>query len=329
MNTRRLMLQAAGSCTFATVWADVLGATNYPDRALTMVVPSVAGGAIDATARAVAHGLARQLGASVVVDNRPGAANTLGATHVQRLKADGYTLLVAPDATMVSAPYLLPVQPYRPQQDFSAIGTLATFPYVLVTAPQKKFASTTALVQAGRSRPGEITCASGGEGSIHHLVMEAFQQATGVRFKHVPYKAAPQGFIDVMGGHVDLMFIAPGTAAGPIKAGKIHALGHSGTNALPELPQLAQLRNDPACPQFVFESWFGLFSKQGTASEVQQRLHQALNLVLETREFKEQMTQLGLIPRQETPEQLNQRIVQDTLRFAPVVAQLKKNGNTP
>lgn len=328
MKSRRTWLMAMATCGLCSMAAGPARAADaYPDRPITIVVPSVAGGAADAVARTVAQGLAKRLDVPIVVDNKPGAGSILGASHVAKSKADGYTLLLGLDATFASAPYLMPTMPFRPAEDFQPIGTLAVFPYVLVASPSAPFQSVAQLVEMARNRPGEYTYASGGEGSVHHLIMDAFQKSTQIRLRHVPYKAAPQGFIDVMGGHVDLMFIAPGTGAGPIKSHKIKGLAQSGTKALADLPEIPMLKDTPLSRSFVFESWFGLFARKGIPPETIQRLDRALSEVMGSTEIRDQLTAQGITPRFEPASALARRVEDDTRRFAPVVSQLRKQGN--
>ncbi|MGB3067727.1 MAG: tripartite tricarboxylate transporter substrate binding protein [Ottowia sp.] len=326
MKPRRTWLMAA-CCLCSLASGPAMAADAYPDRPVTIVVPSVAGGAADAVARTVAQGLSKRLDATVVVDNKPGAGSTLGASHVAKSKPDGYTLLLGIDATFASAPYLMPVQPFRPVEDFQPIGTLAVFPYVLVASPSAPFQSAAQLVEMARAQPGQYTYASGGEGSIHHLIMDAFQKSAQIQLRHVPYKAAPQGFIDMMGGHVDLMFIAPGTGAGPIKSHKIKGLAQSGSKVLADLPEIPLLKDSPISRNFVFESWFGLFARKGTPAEVIQRLDRALSEVMNSAEVKNQLTAQGITPRFEPATALAKRVEDDTRRFAPVVSQLRKQSD--
>jgi tripartite-type tricarboxylate transporter receptor subunit TctC len=304
-----------------------LAADAYPQMPITLIVPSVPGGAADAVARLVGEGLARQLAKPVIVENRPGGATTIGTQAVVRASPDGYTLLLGLDAALVAAPYLLDPQPYR-AQDLAPIGTLATLQYVLVASPGAPFSTLAEWLSTARTGPaGSITYASGGEGSVHHLAMELLQADAGVSLKHVPYKAAPQGFMDVMGGHVDMMFIAPGTALAPVRARKVKGLGRSGADPIKEAPELAAISD--TLKAFQFESWFGLLAPAGTPAPVIAKLEQALMVLLRDSAIQERMTAIGVSPVVEGAQALKARIDADTRRFAPALVKIKQGGRQP
>jgi tripartite-type tricarboxylate transporter receptor subunit TctC len=329
MKMRRTTVALLCCAVLAPLATPALAADVYPDKTITMVVPTVAGGAGDAVGRAVAQGLGKQLNATVIVDNKPGAGTTLGTQQAIRMPADGYTLLLGLDASLTTAPFMLPKLPYQPKTDLTPIGTLATLQYLLVASPAAPFHSVAELVAQARANPGTITYASGGEGSVHHLAMEAFQKDAGIRLKHVPYKAAPQGFLDVMGSHVDVMFIATGTAVSPIKARKVQGLGRSGLAPIADLPNMAALKDMPECKGYVFESWFGLLVRAGTPAPVVSRIGTALAAFMKSPEAEAQMQALGVTLTYEEPATLARRIDDDTRRYAPVVSKLKEQSAKP
>jgi tripartite-type tricarboxylate transporter receptor subunit TctC len=322
-------LLAALCCCFVVTAPDALASEAYPQKPITLVVPSVPGGAADALARMVAEGLAKRLGKAVIVDNRPGAGTTLGTQLVAKAPADGHTLLLGLDSALTTSPYLLDKMPYQPQADLTPIGTLATLQFILVASPVATFHSVADLVAQARARPGSITYASGGEGSVHHLAMELLQKDAGIELRHVPYKAAPQGFLDVMGSHVDTMFIAPGTAVAPIKAQKVKGLAISGSMPVADAPDLPALKDQSATKGFVFESWFGLLVRSGTPPAIVEKLQSALADVTSTPDAKKQMQTLGLTLTAEGPQQLRARIDTDTKRYASIVAKLKEKASKP
>ncbi|MDP3795885.1 MAG: tripartite tricarboxylate transporter substrate binding protein [Polaromonas sp.] len=329
LKMRRTTLAVLCCVAIAPLAKSVLAADVYPDKTITIVVPSVAGGAADAVGRAVAQGLGKQLNASVIVDNKPGAGTTLGTQQVIRMPADGYTLLLGLDAALTTAPFMLAKLPYQPKTDLTPIATLATLQYLLVASPAAPFHSVAELVERARANPGTITYASGGEGSVHHLAMEAFQKEAGIRLKHVPYKAAPQGFLDVMGSHVDVMFIASGTAVSPIKARKVQGLGRTGVAPISDLPAMAALKDMPESKGYVFESWFGLLARAGTPAPMVGRVSTALAGFMKSPEAEAQMQALGVTLTFEDPSTLAKRIDEDTKRYAPVVAKLKEQSAKP
>lgn len=304
-------------------------ADNYPDKPITLVVPSVAGGAADAVGRMVAEGLSHELGKTVIVDNRPGAGTTLGTQSVVRAAPDGYTLLLGIDAALTTAPFMLDKPPYQPQKDFTPVGMLTTLQFILVASPTAPFHSVNEFIAMARQRPGAFTYASGGEGSVHHLAMELLEKDAGIDLRHVPYKAAPQGFMDVMGGHVDAMFIAPGTAVAPMRTHKVQGLANSGTQAIKDAPELPLLKDLPPTRGYVFESWFGLLVRAGTPAPIVAKIGAALQAFMKTPEAQAQAAALGVTPSLEGADTLRQRMVSDTARYAPIIAKLKQEGSKP
>ena len=200
--------------------------------------------------------------------------------------------------------------------------------YVLVASPAAKFHSVPELVEQARGCcVGMLTYATGGEGSVHHLAMELLQHDARMELKHVPYKAAPQGFTDLMGGHIDLMFIAAGTASGPVKAGKVQALAVSGATKLNDLPTVPLLSDSVS--GFVFESWFGLLAPAKTPSPVLKQLSSALGKFLSTPDARKKMQAIGVNAAEGDAAALQQRIESDTQRYAPIISKLKQTQAQP
>ncbi len=318
------MFKIASSVLAAVVCGAIPSAhaASYPDRPITLIVPSIPGGAADAIGRLVAEGMSEQLGAPIIVENRPGGATTIGTLAAIKARPDGYTLLLGLDASLVAAPYIMPKLPYQAQKDLIPIGMLATVQYVLVASPTAPFRSVAQLLEQARAKPGTITYASGGEGSVHHLGMELLQKDAGVSFKHIPYKAAPQGFVDVMGGHVDMMFIAAGTAIAPMKSHKVQGLASSGSTPIANAPELPALKD--IVKGYTFESWFGLLAPIGTPAPVIAKLESTLADFLKTPRAQEKMQMLDLGIAREGADGLHARIDNDSRRFLPLLAKIKE-----
>lgn len=295
-------------------------AAAYPDRPITLIVPSVPGGGADVAGRLVAAELARRLEVPVIVENRAGVAGIIGSQAVARARPDGYTLLLGLDASFTAAPYLMEEAPYR-TEDFAPIATLATLQYVLVASPSAPFGSLRELLDQARARPDTITYASGGPGSTHHLAMALFEHDAGISLKHVPYKAAPQGFVGVMGSQVDLMFIVASTALPQVRAGKVRGLANAGTAPIAGAPDLPMIKE--AVPGYTFYSWFGLFAPARTPAPVVEALGKAVAAALKSPELRDKMQAQGMIVGDEGAEGLRQRIARDTRVFAPMLADIK------
>ncbi|VCU68570.1 Tripartite tricarboxylate transporter family receptor [Pigmentiphaga humi] len=296
----------------------------YPDRPVVLVVPSVPGGAADLVGRMLAEQLGKRWNQPVIVENRPGGAFIIGTQTVIKAAPDGYTLLLGADASFSAVPYLMDKMPYQPDQDLLPVSPLSTLRYVLVASPASPYRSVEQLLAQARAHPGTVTFASGGEGSTHHLGMELFSHASGASFKHVPYKAAPQGFVDVMGGHVDMMFIAASTAIQPVKTGKVQGLANTADTPIPDLPGLPMLKDK--VQGFTFDSWFGLFAPAGTPAAVASRLNASVQAVLKDPQVRDKLQAQGLSAWEGDGQTLRERIAADTQRLLPVIAKLKEQG---
>lgn len=310
-------------CGALAAWSlavPLAAAAAYPDHPVTLVVPSVPGGAADVVGRLVAAELAKRWNVPVIVENRAGGAGIIGTQAVARAKPDGHTLLLGPDASFTAVPYLLPDVPYQ-AKDFAPVATLATLQYVLVGAPGAPFKSLRELLDQARARPDAITYASGGPGSTHHLAMALFERAAGISLKHVPYKAAPQGFVGVMGDQVDLMFIVASTAVPQIKAGKVQGLANAGAAPIAGAPELPMVKD--TVKDFTFYSWFGLFAPARTPEPVLAELQSSVAAVLQSPEVRDKMQAQGMIVGDQDGLGLSERIARDVQVLAPVIADIK------
>jgi len=308
---RRMVLGLA----FATAGAS---ASGFPDHALTLIVPSVPGGAGDTVARVLAEDMSRILGQSIVVENRAGAGGIVGAKSVAHAAPDGYTLLFAFDSTLAVSPYLLSKPPYDSEKSFAPIGQVGAVQYTLVAAPDQGIRSVNDLIQQAKAKPNSIPYASGGVGSIHQLIMEVFQGKAGITLQHVPYKAAPQGFNDLMGNHVSVMFIANGPGLAAASAGKVVALGTAGSQTAPGVPRLGDL-----VPGFEFESWFGLFAPEGVPADRLQTLSLALKQALATPAVQSKMDVAGVVPQWSDGKAMGERLHRDIGSYRTI---LKEKG---
>ncbi len=310
-------------CGALAAWSlavPLAAAAAYPDHPVTLVVPSVPGGAADVVGRLVAAELAKRWNVPVIVENRAGGASIIGTQAVARAKPDGYTLLLGPDASFTAVPYLLPDVQYQ-AKDFAPVATLATLQYVLVGAPGAPFKSLRELLDQARARPDAITYASGGPGSTHHLAMALFERAAGISLKHVPYKAAPQGFVGVMGDQVDLMFIVASTAVPQIKAGKVQGLANAGAAPIAGAPDLPMVKD--VVKDYTFYSWFGLFAPARTPAPVLAELQSSVAAVLQSPEVRDKMQAQGMIVGDQDGLGLSDRIARDVQVLTPVIADIK------
>ena len=302
----------------------LLGATiampasaQYPVKPVRIVVPFPAGGGVDATARTVGQKLAEQLGQPVVIDNRAGAAGTIGADHVAKSAPDGYVLLVAGPGAISVATLVYSKLPYVPTRDLAPVSTLVTMPYLLVTHPSVPAKNAKDLIALAKANPGKLNMASGGAGTGQHLAGELFNMMAGIRMLHVPYKGTAPALADMMGGHADVTFSDPSVLP-QLKSGKLKAIGVSGTRRyepLPDVPVIAQ----SGLPGYDAINWYPLMAPGQTPREIVARLNAEVLKALQDRGVRERLMSQGLIPAGNSPGELAAFIRQDTERWAPVV----------
>jgi len=266
-------------------------------KPITVVVPFPAGGAVDFAARLVATRLGERLGQAVVIDNVAGAGGVVGTTKAVRAAPDGFTLLVAPDSTVVLAHLVTPdTVKYDALKDLVPVGLINSTPFVLVTRPGLPVNSVAELLQYARSRPGQLNYASPGVGNVFHVAMEFMKLQSRVDMVHVPYKAAPQILSDLIGNQVDLAMMTPSTALASIKAGKVKALGVTVGERLAATPDLPTLGETPELKGFHFISSIGLFAPARTPAAIVERLNRELNEILAIPEVRKTFEDLAATP---------------------------------
>jgi tripartite-type tricarboxylate transporter receptor subunit TctC len=293
-------------------------AQGFPTKPIRIIVPFAPGGNVDITARLVAPGLAEALGQPVVVENKPGAGGTIGADLVAKSPADGYTLLMGSNSTFSVAPSLYPKNPYHPVRDFAPVVMIATAPFVLVTPAAAASKSTRELVTLAKSNPAKLTMASAGTGSSNHLVGELFQEISGARFTHVPYKGSGQALTDLMGGQVDLLFDQITSAASHIQAGKLKALMVTAPQRVPMLPDVPTA-SEAGYASFEATNVTGLIAPAGTPREVVEKLNAATQKVIAQAATQERLAQIGAAPAGGPPERFGDYIKEDFAKWTRIV----------
>ena len=282
----------------------------FPAKAVHLVVPYTPGGGVDATARTIAPKLSELLGQPVIVDNRPGAAGTVGADYVAKAPPDGYVLLVGGRGPTSAAPLMYKKLPYAPARDLTAVSNLVLWPYILVTHPSIPARNARELIALAKSRPRELNMASGGAGSGQHISGELFNMMAGTRMTHVPYKGTGPAINDIMGGHADLGFLDPAVLP-QIKAGRLKALGVSSEGRYEPLPNVPPI-SESGLPGYVSVTWYGLMAPAATPKDAIARLNAEIARALALPELKEKLLAQGLIASPSTPEQLTARIRADS-----------------
>jgi len=252
--------------------------TPYPGKPVRILVGANAGGGTDVIARMLAEKFADGLKQPFVVENRPGASNTIAADITAKAPADGYTLLVATNTGQSIAPHLLKLG-YDPQKQLQPVGLVVVVPNVLVVGAAQPYASVKDLAAAAKARPGELKYASSGVGSTQHIAGEAFNQAAGVSTVHVPYKGSSQAHVDILSGEVQMMFDTTSSAMGQIRAGKFRPLAVTSPQRVAELPNVPTIA-EAGFPAAEMTTWYGLFVTGGTPKPIVDALHAELERVL-------------------------------------------------
>jgi tripartite-type tricarboxylate transporter receptor subunit TctC len=289
------MLAALAASALMLLPAAMARAQDYPSRQITLIAPWPAGGAIDAAARAVAQPLSERLGKSVVVENRPGAGSVIGTAAGAKAAPDGYTLVMPGSGSLAISATMYKKLPYDPIKDFDHMVLGAKIPFVLVVNPSLPAHNVAELVAYAKQHPGELSFASGGPGSPHHLYAELLKSMTGIEMMHVPYKGSAPALTDVIAGHVPLMFSDTVPALPQIKEGRVRVLGVSTAARLPSAPEIPPIA-EVGVPGFDAAGW-GVFSvPAGTPKEVVSKLRSALAEVVVLPEVQQQLIRVGMVP---------------------------------
>lgn len=283
--------------------AVTLHAEAWPSRSMKVIVPITPGSVIDVAPRLVFEQLATQVGQPVVVENRPGAGQTMGASAVARSDPDGYTLLVNSAAHAI-APSLYPNLDYHPARDFAAVIPLGLTPFVLVAPPERGFRTAADLAAAAKAKPGAFNFSSPGMGSASHLSAERFRLSAGMAATHVPFKGGAEAMSEVIAGRIDFAFIALGAALPHIRAGKLVALAVNGEARSPSLPEVPTLRQ-AGFTDAEYPMWFGVFVPVKTPRSIVERLHRETVKALQEPKVRERLIGLGVDPLEMTPAEFD------------------------
>jgi tripartite-type tricarboxylate transporter receptor subunit TctC len=308
---RRLIL---GLCAALLLGGPAVAQT-YPSKPIRLVVGYSAGGGNDLIARIVAAKLQEKLGQPIVVDNKPGAQSIVAAELVAKAQPDGYTLLVAPSGPMTINPAVYAKLPYDPAKDFAPISLLAEFPLLLVVGADQPIKSVRELIDYGRANPAKANYAS--SATPFQLAAELFNQRTGSKFQHIPYRGSGDAAQAVASGQVLMTIADTGPIAGPLSAGKLRALAITADKrdpAFPDVPTLAEA----GVPNVTISLWTGLVAPAGTSNEIVARLNKAVAETLTLAEVTTALDKIAVTPRSTTPEQYRVLIARDAARWKAV-----------
>ena len=296
-------------------------AQDYPARPDTIISPFPAGGATDTLTRLVAERMSKSLGQSLVVENKAGAGTNIGAGYVQRSDADGYTILMATNSTLVTNRFLYKELPYDPD-GFAPIGMVGIGPLVLLSSPKSEFSSVADVVKYAKQHPGKLSYATFGAGTSSHLAAEYFQELADIEMLHVPFKGATQALPVLAAGDVDLFFdmIATGMPQVEGNRAKVFAVtSKARMSSLPKLPTIAE----SGYPDYQMTAWFSFVAPGGTPDAAVKVLRKALAEALADETVRQRMLTMGIEPRNGSVDELTAQIESEK----PIIERLVKQAN--
>jgi tripartite-type tricarboxylate transporter receptor subunit TctC len=296
--------------------------TQYPVKAMRMIIPYPPGGGTDILGRPIAKLLGDKLGQQVLIDNRGGASGMVGAEIAARSPADGYTILMSTSGEVALNVALYPKMTYDPIKDFLPVTQVGISPLVLVAHPSLPVKNVNDYVALAKKHPGSISYSSIGSGSAQHMAGEWMRLLTGIDIIHVPYKGGGPQMTDLLGGHSPSGFLALPAAAPSLKNGRVRAVGMTSakrSSAFPDVPTFAE----SGMPGFEVSQWWAILVPRGTPNDVVAKLHTEISVIVKNAEMKGRMADLGVDPVGGTPEQLGELVRTEIAKFRKIVADAK------
>ena len=290
----------------------------YPAKTVRIVVAFAAGGSTDLLARSVAQRLNEAWKTSVIVDNRAGGGGIVGSDHVAKSAPDGYTLLLGTNTTNAVAASLYAKLPFDPQRDFAAITEIATIPQMLSVHPSIPAKSVKELVALAKAHPGGLNFGTAGTGSTSHMAMELFQSVAKIRMVHVPYKGTGPAMIELLGGHLSLMFDVIMTSLPHVQAGKLRTLGLSSLQRSPAAPQVPTIA-ESGYSGFEAIVWFGLFAPTGTPPDVIRKVSEDTARALALPSMRELLASQGADIVASSPAVFTTRVQNEIVKWRKVI----------
>ncbi|WP_395023846.1 Bug family tripartite tricarboxylate transporter substrate binding protein [Comamonas odontotermitis] len=290
----------------------------YPDHPIEWVVPYAAGGGSDVVARVVAEPMAKALGQSIIIINKPGAATNIGADYAARAKPDGYTVLTGDTGTLAANPYLYKKLSYSAEKDFSSVGLLVRFPMILVVNPKLPVKNLQEFEAWAKAQSGGVSYATPGAGSPHHLATEIFRERAHLNLVHVPYKGAAPAVQDVMGGQVPFMFVDSVTGYQNIQAGKLRAIGIATpkrSKVFPDIPTL----DEQGVKGYEAYAWQGVVVPKATPADRTELLSKQLQVTLKEPAVTKRLEEMGLEVTPSNSADMDKFLAAERAKLGPVI----------
>jgi tripartite-type tricarboxylate transporter receptor subunit TctC len=310
-------LLAALAALSAALVAPLAPAQDYPSKPVRIIVPFAAGGPADVYARFIAQRLQESMGQTFIVDDRPGAGSIIGTDAVAKSPPDGYTLLLMSNTHTVNES-LIPNKPFQLMRDFAPIAAINSSDLVLVARSGLPAATLQELIAAAKAKPGALSYASSGPGTPYHMAGELFKAMAGVSILHIPYKGSSGARTDVLGGQVDLMFDAVPTMTEHIRAGKVKALGTTGTARSTVLPDVATIA-ESGVPGYEATIWLGLMAPKNTPAPIVARLNAEVVKIVASAETAKAWKSQGATPLAMSVAEFTRYLNDDIVKWAHIV----------
>jgi tripartite-type tricarboxylate transporter receptor subunit TctC len=311
------LLAVAGLLAAPFMACNASAQAAYPTKPVRLMVGASAGGGTDIVARMLADKFAESMKGSYVVENKPGASNTIAADLTAKAPPDGHTLLVATNTGQAIAPHLLKLG-FDPIKDLTPVGLVVSVPNVLVVGPAVPVTSVQELIALMKARPGALRYGSSGIGSTQHIAGEAFDVAAGVKAVHVPYKGSAQAHLDIIAGNIEMMFDTTSSAMGQIKAGKFKPLAVTSAKRSAELPDVPTLI-EAGLVGFDMTTWYAVYVTAGSPPEIVAKLQAELARVVALPDVQARLRGLGGEPGGMTVEQFTKYNAQEYERFGRLI----------
>jgi tripartite-type tricarboxylate transporter receptor subunit TctC len=315
MFTRRRLLAASAVALLGATRA--ASGEDWPQRPLRVIVPFGPGGGSDIVGRIVAQSLQEKLGQPVVVENRPGAAGTLGNEAVARAEKDGYTLGIMTAGQIIAAVMNKSLR-YDTLSAFDPVSQVATAGLIIVTRPDFPADDVKQLVAAAKANPGKIAFASPGFGATQHLTAELFRQTTGIDVLHVPFRTSPEAITALLGKQVDVVFETVSAVLGQVQSGQLKALAVTGRERFPAVPDVPAAIESGVLPGYDVTTWYGVFTPRGVPPEIIAKLNKTINESLAEEVVQKRLTTAGVVVRGSTPQAFGEHMAREFARWNAV-----------
>jgi tripartite-type tricarboxylate transporter receptor subunit TctC len=307
---------AAGLLGAAALGRSASAQTEWPNRPVKVVVPYPPAGGADTVSRILFQKLGEMWGQQFVIDNRGGAGGTIGAAVAAKAERDGYTILY--DATAFSVnPFLYPRLSYDTVKDFEPVFLASLVPNLLVVHPSVQAKTVQDVINLAKAADGGLDWASSGNGTVQHLSLELFRQATGVKLNHIPYRGGGPALNDLIGGQVKFFFANGAAAVGHVTGGAVRGIAHTGKGRLKTLPDLPPVSE--TLPGFEAYEWNGVFVPTGTPAAIVQKLNAGLNATLRQRDIAERLASLNVDFRENTPDEFRAFVKAEMEKWSRVI----------